>query len=432
MDEWNAWGHDAYVFLRSHVRGAVYSTPSMKMDVTEFEKQIRFMVKLYLCLSKFVNFYPTFVRSNAARIRPVFPGPHGLGQQIEESQEWPRLTDTELLRLQRGLLRYELYCRLVGLPSLAASCNRDIYEVVMNFTNSSLVPHIWFVNPFSEFLPIDEVEEIICASTYVRDLYGSLRGDLLDEFHNHILDLNHSRDNDALDNDAINMRKTVGHWLSQDEGQILDFSTLKSYFTFDWTESISRLGLTFLDRMTRSTLAERREVMRSAFNEFLAPYDTHFLGKKWGNVVAHGLYATMGDGCGFGPHCNPMIRTSGSYLSIAQLINSHGAQNRLRRLGWVFFDDKSRIHSLGLPHHTQTSIRNWLHRAENKHSHRFSPRPEILSAALAVHVTEEEWKKLLEKYSPKDYRGDYQAMSQFAAGARAVVNFTSKRLPKID
>lgn len=254
FDELKAWEQNAYSFLQSHGRGAVYPTPSLTMGVTKFNAQIRFMVQLYFCLSKFVNFYPTFVRSNASRTRPVFPPKNGLGQQNQQAQEWPRLNNTELLRLQRGLLRYELFCRVVGLPSIALSCNRHLRDGVISTSSASLASQIWVFNPFSDKLPIDEVEEIVCASIYVRDLYDSIRWNAFEEFHNHVLDLSQGRGDSGLDKDGNDERKTAEHWVSQSEGQILDFRYLKPYSVSDWTESMIRLGLVFLDRLTRASL----------------------------------------------------------------------------------------------------------------------------------------------------------------------------------
>lgn len=431
MSEWKAWEEKVYSFLQRHAHGAAYPTPSLKMGVTKFNAQIRFMVQLYFCLFKFVNFYPTFVRSNASRTRPVFPPKNRFGQQNEQDREWPRLSNTELLRLQRGLLRYELFCRLVGLPSIAVSCNHDLCDALISSSSVSLVSQIWVCNPFSDMVPIDEVEEIICASIYVRDLYDSLRWNAFEEFHNHVLDLSQDRGDSGLDKDGKDERKTAEYWVSQSEGQILDFRYLKPYSVSDWTESMIRLGLVFLDRLTRSSIAERRELMRNALNNILTPDYPSFLWRYWDDVVYERCTAE-GFNLGVGPYCNSMLQASTS-SSIAMLIDMDD-HDRLRRLGWVFFDDKSKLRSLGLPHHARAStMRRWLEKPENLRPSEFPLQPKMPDSALGARFTETEWKEqVMEKYSPKDRRGDYQAMSQFTAGARAVVDFTSTKLPHID
>lgn len=432
MSEWKAWWEKVYAFLQIHARGAAYPTPSLKMGVTKFNAQIRFMVQLYFCLSKFVNFYPTFVRSNASRTRPVFPSKNGLGQQNQQDQKWPQLSNTELLRLQRGLLRYELFCRLVGLPSIAISCNRDLCDaIITNVSAGSVVSQIWALNPFSEILPIDEVEEIVCASIYVRDLYDILRWNAFEEFHNHVLDLYQGRGDSVLDKDGNDERKTAEHWVSQSDGQILDFWYLKPYSVSDWTESMVRLGLVFLDRLTRSSIAEGKELMRNALNNILRPGYESFLWRYWDEVVGERCTAE-GFKLGVGPYCNSMLQASKS-SPIATLIDLDD-QHRLRRLGWVFFDDKSNLRSMGLPHHARAStMRRWFKKQENLGLSEFPLQPKMPDSALAARFTEQEWnEQVMEKYSPKDRRGDYQAMSQFAAGARAVVDFKSTQLPQID
>lgn len=428
MDEWKAWERNVFGFLQRHARGAVYLTPSPKTNVTKYNAQIRFMIRLYFCLSKFVDFYPAFARSNAARTRLVFPHTNKPGQPAKEGQGWTQLADSELLRLQRGLLRYEMCCRLVGLPSIAASCNRDVCdEVITDRSHGSVVSQIWVFNPFPAMLPVDEAEEIVCASIYVRDLYESLHWDIFEELGNHILDFNRGRGDGVLEKDDSDPRDTAGYWLSQTEDQVLYFSSS------DWTESMSRLGLVFLDRMTRSTVAERRELMRCVFNNILKPDDHRFLWRCWEDVVR--VRSTAGRfALGVGPHCNPMIWISSRDSKITRLIDMHGAHRHLRSLGWVFFDDESKLRSLGLPHRDIISdMRDWLEKEANNGWNGFPLMPKILESALDALLTEKELNELvMEKYSLKDHRGDYQAMCQFAAGARAVVDFRSTQLPHID
>lgn len=436
VDEWDAWERIVFGFLQSHARGAVYETPGPKMNVTKYKAQIRFMIRLYFCISKFVGFYPTYVRSNASGARPGFPHTDRLGQgaQLGESQEWPRLTDIELLRLQRGLLRYEMFCRLVGLPSIAASCNRDVlYDVITYRSSGSVAAMTWVTNPFSELLPKDEVEEIVCASVYVRDLYHSLRWDLFEDFSNHILDLNQSRGDDVVEKDDSDTRKTAKYWLSQTQGQVLDFRFWHSCDTTNWTESMSRLGLVFLDRMTRSTVAERGELMRCIFNNVLRPGQEHFLWEYWEDIVDKRPTAE-GSALELGPHCNSTIRISSRNSETINLIAAYGTANRLRSLGWVFFDDKSKLSSLGLPHCVRAStMHDWVRKEDDRNSSDFPDKPDVADMALDARLTQKEWNELvIEKYSVKDRRGDYRAMSQFVAGARAVVDFRSTQLPHID
>lgn len=434
MGRWNSWEQILFAFLKSHTCGAIYSTPNPKVDATKFNTQIRVMVQLYFCLSKFVNFYPIFVRSNAARTRPVFPPKNHLGQRTQEGQEWRDLTDTELLRLQRGLLRYELFCRVVGLSSISANCNERVYDQIVADKPSS-VCYMWVENPFTDLLPIDEVEEIICASIYVRDLYQSLQWDILREFDNHVLELSTGHGRSVPERNATDTLKTTRSWLSQEQALFFTSVSWKPDNMFDWTERMSRLGLVFLDRLIKSTVEDRRELMRNAFNGLMhKPLQYRFLWRYWDDV-RHDVRSAPGrTEFEVGPYCNTMILTSSINDSVAESIDIDGAHHLLRRLGWVFFDDRSKIQSLGLPCDANAStIRDWLEKPENKGGNGFPRLPRISDLALTARFTEQEWKELvIGKYSLKDRRSDYQAMSQFVAGARAVVDFTSTQLPHLD
>lgn len=429
LKEWKIWEESVVDFLRSH-RGANYFLPNPRTNSADFKAQITFIVRLYFCVAKFVRFYPTFARSQAKGTRLSFP------HADRDDNELPPLNETELLRLMRGLLRYELCCRLVGIPSVAACQNRQVFATVVNPGPPLPAGHydIWTGNPFTRFLPTDEVEEVICASFYVHGLYESLYCRFVEGFQNAILDFSHTRNEKARDKDRSDVEgKFVSKWLSDNR--------LKHFLLPERCDGGfgSRLGLVFLDRVTRSTPTDRRELMRGAFHTFgrrytLFPYyhDT-FLRTPWHNLVAR-RGSLPGNGTAsleIGPHCNPILQTFITHYATTRLLTDHES-NKIRRRGWVFFDDKSRLRSLGIPHDSKpSSIHDWARRK------RWSPLPLPFSqargsfSALDARLTEDEWREVMEKYSPKDRRHDFQAMSRFVAGARAVVDFTSNTLPQL-
>ncbi|KAI7774059.1 hypothetical protein LA080_009420 [Diaporthe eres] len=166
------------------------------------------------------------------------------------------------------------------------------------------------------------------------------------------------------------------------------------------------------------------------------------LGVQFVSVEAHARmvvrllanFVANGNAFGLGPHCNSMVQTASSNHSITDLMNLCGGTYRLRRLGWVFFDDRSKLRSLGIPHHASVStMRVWLNKTENQEFNQHWYKRDIPHEVLETLFTEQEWEELvIKKYTPKDHRGDYQAMSQFVAGARAVVDFSSNQLPRLD
>lgn len=426
--EWKTWEQNVVDFFRSH-RGADYSLSSPTTHSAEFNAQIKFIVRLYFCLAKFVSFYPTFTRSHAPGTRLNFPP--------TTPDKRSRLTSTERLRLQRGLLRYELCCRLVGIPSVAAYQNRQVFTMIMRSETELPAEHydIWLGNPFTRFLPMDEVEEIICASEYVDGLYNNLHCSFVEDFQNAILDFSQIRneDEEARDKDISDLEKiTVRDWLSDD--RLEHYHLLSKWFEGGFG---SRLGLVFLDRVARSTPTDRREFMRGAFHTFdqlhtsLPMHYDNFLRPSWHNVLSRrgGLLRNGTVSLEVGPHCNPILQTSLTHHATTRLLTTHGS-NYLRRLGWVFFDDQTTLRSLGIPHDGKvSSIHDWVMK---KHENPLSVlTAKISDSALAARFTEDEWKDLfMDKYSPKIY--DSQAMSRFVAGARAVVNFISDKLPQVD
>lgn len=269
LAEWKAWEQKVTDFLRSHAHGTVYQIPRSKNG----NAQITFIVRLYFCLCSLVNFFPSFVKCKATHTKLVFPHEttSRFGHRAQEDHESPRLTDTELLRLRRGLLRYELCCRLIGMPSFAAICNEDLYAAV-SLPLSPEQHKFWYGNPFCRLLPMDEVEEIVCASVYVGELYCSLHGSLAEEFENSILEMNQ----DTVEVVLHKEMNTVEQWLSN--------SDLGCYSSsLHHGEVGNRLGLVFLDRVIRSTLADRRELMRGALHTFRGLHCGDFLQPHWLN-----------------------------------------------------------------------------------------------------------------------------------------------------
>lgn len=431
LREWKIWQENAVDFLRSH-RGANYFLPNPRTNSADFKAQIKFIVRLYFCLTKFVNFYPTFARSQATGTRFSFP------DAAQDDNELPPLNETELLRLTRGLLRYELYCRLVGISSVTAFQIRQVLATIGR--PGPQLPaqnyNVWTENPFTRVLPVDEVEEVICASVYIHGVYESLHCNFIEGFQNAILEFSHTVNEEARDKDRSDVEnKTVREWL-WDNG--LDYYLLPDCCDGGFG---SRLGLAFLDRVTRSTPTDRREFMRGAFHTFGRPdalfprrYD-NFL-RNFGYSILARLGSLPGNGTAsleLGPHCNPFFQTFITHDATIWLLTddrSYPILNIIRRMGWVFFDDKSRLRSLGLPDdYMPFSIDDW---ASGKS---WNPAPffnaKISRSALATSLTEDEWREVMEKYSPKDRLHDFQAISRFVDGARAVVDFTSDKLPQL-
>jgi hypothetical protein len=306
------------------------------------------------------------------------------------------------------------------MTSFAAVCNEELY-VDASIALTSEQFEFWYGNPFCSLLPVDEVEEIVCASVYVGDLYCSLHVSFIEEFENVILDTNQNAVKGVPENGMSgSKKKTVEEWLSNDD---------LAWYTSTWHQGElgSRLGLVFLGRVIQSTLADRRGLMRSTFHAFRGLLCDTFLQPHWNRF--HKRRVVMeGGSLELGPYCNPMLRTFSNDERLIQMLGSY-ATFSLRRLGWVLLDDLSRFRALGLPLEAKASwftdealqqIEPRLHRA-------------MSSSALTVLLTEDEWRNLSAKnYTRRDRQDDFEAMTRFVAGARAVVDLTSNQLPRMD
>ncbi|KAJ0114104.1 hypothetical protein J7T55_007938 [Diaporthe amygdali] len=404
IQEWRAWERRVRSFLKRHARGAVYPTPDPHVDINKFKTAIKFMVRLYFCLSKFVNFYQTFVRSIAG----------------------------QLLRLQRGLLRHELCCRLIGLPSKALSCNEVFFYQLVDATplssNDAGHPKLWFDCPFRKLLPIDELEEINCASFYLRGLYQMYHSEVRQELQNELQILTLSRGDGKLDKDGSEKKKeTVDEWMSLSKDPMINSDPWTDISARNWTDIISQLGLVFLDRFTKSTLADRRVLIRDT----LATWDYEEL------PTFHCTFRLENHPRGSqmvgGAYCNLMVRTS----IIRDLHHRFGrdrTMDRLRVLGWAFFDDPSRLGPPGLPNDANSStIRAWLRKEKMCQSFWPSAQPRIPDTVLGTFISKNDWEDtVMAKYACKDHYEDYHAMALFVAGIRAVSDLNSTQLPAFD
>jgi hypothetical protein len=101
--------------------------------------------------------------------------------------------------------------------------------------------------------------------------------------------------------------------------------------------------------------------------------------------------------------------------------------HHLRALGWAFFDDQSRLESLGLQHNTEAFTQRWLTKNQN---FRFPIQPRIPASVLTTCISKHDWEvKIISKYSCENHSHDYRAMTRFVSGVRAVVDFDSAQLP---
>lgn len=199
-------------------------------------------------------------------------------------------------------------------------------------------------------------------------------------------------------------------------------------------EFARRLCLVFFDRVIRSAPEDRSDLMRTAFQSFGRPqYGDRFLLDSWCDTVYGRGFDPQQDLFSpfeVGPHSNvDILKTCSIDPATTQLL-ARTYQTSLRRKGWAFFDDQFKIRSLQLPEdHSHDSLHDWVRNDNIRLYPLYSLR--LSHSAWSAKFTAEKWSLLFEKYSPKDFRDDFQAMSRFVADARAVADFGSNRIPQM-
>lgn len=321
-------------------------------------------------------------------------------------------------------------CRLIGLLSQDLSINKDFIDQLADDLVKPQHPghrELWWLHPFHDLLPIDELEEISCASTYLIGLFQMYLGDIRAELLNRLLVLAQGNGNQALYEDGTDEEmETVGNLLPQARSQhpMLRFNLRTEYLARNWAEIMSQLGLVFLDRMTKSTAADQRDLMRNTF------------------TTCHGLYAPEFQRLSsfdrrfnnrHGPYCSPMTK---SFIINRLDIDGIDADKTdcLRALGWAFFDDLSKLRSLGLQLDGNAStMRTWPTEARENNDFWPSISLKIPASSMKTFISKDDWhEKVIAKYSSKYHGNNYHAMTRFAAGIRAVVDFNSTQVPTFD
>lgn len=110
----------------------------------------------------------------------MLPTPSNLEASFtrRDNQRLFHLVPIEELRLQRAFLRYELCCRLVGIPSftVANALTNNVYAV----------ERLDLAEELSRILPPWELEEIVCVRTCVWRQYETIAVRVLDELRREI------------------------------------------------------------------------------------------------------------------------------------------------------------------------------------------------------------------------------------------------------
>lgn len=176
--------------------------------------------------------------------------------------EWPALNPSERLRLQRAFLRYELASRLTGLSSMTAMADETWNKRLSFWRPGGYVEDFW-TNPFDhrnpsmKTFPDDEIEEIMSVKTFIQDTYETI-------YYSICEDLFRKVKSQAVPAQvgASKSVKRAREWLEDTMGEHIEFMSPSAGQVRASIDTLSRLGLCFLQKVLKSSFTEKRDLFR--------------------------------------------------------------------------------------------------------------------------------------------------------------------------
>lgn len=286
---------------------------------------------MYGTLKRFIRDYQSFVRSILTGHPPPLSDldPSFRRQEARLSQGWPPLSETEAIRLQRGFLRYELCSRLNAIPKWTTHIIQEEDNPIDDFDESLSK---------LEYLPRWEEEEIRCVWTYVLRQYQVLVQEVVAEFRCDVRRL--SRKARHAPDDEVILAPDISH-----EQLICEFFPR-------WAGDMSTLGLPMLQQILRSGFDDQRRFLKNTTFELMPtveqalflwetnPLHSQRRGQKWYKNPDMARSASSI----FTPVMNALAHWRRRYGKTLQAVGTE-----LKDIGWVFWEDRERLKSLGWP-----------------------------------------------------------------------------------
>lgn len=304
---------------------------------SEFKRSVCFILELHCTVKVFMEDFQTFAANSASRHEvPALPMPQR--SALDPPVGTPLLPGEEL-RLHRGFLRYELYCRTEGIPvtfsearQLAGWKRMPIIEAWRNLEN--------LLKPW-------ELEEIATICIYVGRVYDLVVLDVSDGFKHTIKRLSDNiRRDQSGDADSVrNLLSSSGSWFP-----ILSENDLMKPWKTNWAGAMACSGLSLLRSVLRLGLEERRDFFSNAY--YALP-----------DMANSSIYRNIREQTPEWPceedeveGANPAFRACSLNLYSENMFtgedsweNYYVALTRLRELGWVFWEHSDRLDMLEMP-----------------------------------------------------------------------------------
>lgn len=464
-----AWTFHMNRFYDAYFAGAKYSLPSSRTaESVPFKTAISTLMKLNDTLNTLVNTFQriAYEEALATHLLVTYALPRdGTIHQAPIGTDWPPLNCMERTRLQRAILRYELFCRLNGMSSAYARSRQfldqdpDAWMGPANFVHHhrQAVGDRW-KNPFYGQLPADEFEEIMCVRSLVHMSYFRMFAAITANFERDVNKIAPSWLQDATPKDCHHhvCYKNVcdGHEFAEkltNRGNLPFGSGLQQHF-FTWIDDMSSLGLAFLQTALSSDINAQTDLLRATFTQ-IPTTSRHPSGLLlWGSTSRIG---TLFDG-----RHGLVSKDANERLRSAQTPGSEGYgpgrvvdRFYLQVMGWAIFDDERRCRFLKLPcvsadpgapdsSRQKQWLRSWKEFEEFEGWQFYmngcwgpDNHQKLIQRAKKKRVYVVDWqRKIVPRYSLLTKVGDYLRPGQKAelmTLARAIMDYRSDKIPGI-
>lgn len=413
------WFSQGDLFYERHFEQG-QSCPVPEIPITDRQTKLDALLKLlkvHATVQRLIHVYQRFALDVANNIASGVPAEMSFCTEPRTSV-WPELTFLEHFKLCRAFLRYELCCRMTGEASVAVISNGHLHSPRASHKRG---PHA-----LSSRIPEDEIEEIMCIKVFVQGCWESMYLDFFTDLYRDAASVAETPERTAKGRNTI---MELHDWLYPGR-----YASCKSPGPNmeAWVDCMSRLGLNFLAAALEASPHERRDLIRSTYPEknwLLAP---RFLGEGCGAAMAAGTTTAEG----LGRHATPFVRRF-VRDRVHYAIDKH-CQYVLRRLGWVFFSGLvPRRGALQLPCPTlSVSVQQaWgkFQRFAHKHPEKYALPRRLDPQNGAIRISGGSWRTFIgPKHSLVAVWDDGEARLRFLAGARAIMDCETTKLPSLE
>lgn len=372
-----------------------------EVEIEAFKKNVQSLVTMYGTVQRFAKDFQAF-SFNVAQGHQEDLQKLEFSDPPDDVAQWPPLSPDEQVRLHRGLIRYELCCRLLGIPFMLRTT-----DISMDLDFDGDDPYY----VIKDLMPSWELQEILAIRAYVQRKYDLLHLNTQNEFLIDVQGL-HNRTRDsapAAVEDVENTENTV----SENEECLSTVTCASRWRQFgrviggstDCVESMSRLGLLVLQYVLRSDAEDKPNLHTTIVDWTFWRPQRCCVGRD--ECVSHSDWVY--------PQGHRRGRASVSLTGANAVFRAVQFQKgkldwrddeslekgtrRLQELGWVFWEDRSRISALRLPRDEDDQRRRKYqvarHFRDDIHRQIQYEAENIIEQVGGAHVTNADWNSII-------------------------------------